>query len=122
MMTIPPVRTPSNLFTHTITISTYSYTPDAGGMPKRDSSPTSTVSVQAAVQPTSSQNILLYGRDTNVRMFDVFADPLTTTGTTWTLTQKDRVGFNGENWQVVGNPQDLCSMGVLKKFTIELET
>jgi hypothetical protein len=121
MMTIPPVRTPRNLFTHEITITNYAWGQDAGGQAKRGSA-TGTAVVQAAVQPTSAQDALLYGRDTTKQIFDVFADPVTTAGVAWTVSQADTVTFSGQVYRVLGTFQDFCSMGVLRKFVIERET
>jgi hypothetical protein len=121
MMVIPPTQPPRNLFTHIITITNYPWGPDTGGQAKRGTA-TGTASVYAAVQPTSAQDLLLYGRDTTKQAFDVFADVVTTTGTAWTVAQTDTVTFNNDVYRVLGTTQDLCSMGVVRKFLIERET
>ena len=114
-------QTPLHLLTDSVTVTKAAWD-TVDGIPFSDAAGSTTVTISVMVQPTSAADSLMYGRDATTQMFDVFCNPLDSTGSAWTITQNDQVAWNGGTYRVAGKPLDFCSMGVLKKFVMEAYT
>jgi hypothetical protein len=51
-------------------------------------------------------------------MFDLFLAPTTTAGAAWDCSPRDQISLHSVNYRIEGKPQDMCSMGVLKKLVV----
>jgi len=112
--------TPWPLLTSTMTVYPATWANDTGTspVPYIDSVATA-VSVQCMVQPTSSSDAVMYGRDTTMQLFDVFAAPTTTTGAAWSVSPADTLSIGGVTYRPAGIQQDLCNMGQVIKIVVE---
>jgi hypothetical protein len=110
--------TPLHLLTDSLTVNKAAWD-TTDGVPFNDTQTATNVTISVMVQPTSAADSLMYGRDATTQMFDVFCNPLDSTGAAWTIRQNDQVTWNGGTYRVAGKPMDFCSMGVLKKFVME---
>lgn len=112
--------TPWHLLTSTMTVypATWANDTATSPVPYIDSVATA-VTVQCMVQPTSAADAIMYGRDTTMQLYDVFAAPVTTAGAAWTVTPADAITIGGVEYRPAGIPQDLCSMGQVVKLVVE---
>lgn len=76
------------------------------------------VVVKCCVQPTSAADGLVYGRDTTTQMYDVFLAPTDSNGDAWDCSPKDTITISSVVYRIEGKPQDMCTLGVLKKLVI----
>lgn len=112
------ISTPVHLMTQTLSVVKAAWSTN-DGVPFNETSDQTTVTFMAMVQPTSAADSLMYGRDATNQMYDVFCNPLDTSNASWTIRQNDRVTWNGAEYRVAGQPMDLCTFGVVKKFVME---
>ncbi len=110
--------TPWHLLTSTMSLTPRTWGDDEGPVPAVVSVATA-VTVQCMVQPTSAADAIMYGRDTTMQLYDVFAAPVTTAGAAWTVTPADAITIGGVEYRPAGIPQDLCSMGQVVKLVVE---
>lgn len=112
--------TPWHLLTSAMTIypSTWGNDTSVSPVPAITSVGTALV-VQCMVQPTSASDAVMYGRDTTMQLFDVFAAPVTTTGAAWSVSPADSVSIDGVTYRPAGIQQDLCNMGQVIKIVVE---
>lgn len=109
--------TPWHLLKDMATIQNQDWSQDANGIPV-GVAPAESISVACFVQPTSAADGLVYGRDTTTQMYDVFLAPTDTGGNAWDCSPKDQIMLNSVVYRIEGKPQDMCTLGVLKKLVI----
>jgi hypothetical protein len=83
--------------------------------------PTTTVTktVMAFVQPTSTQDTLIYDKPSSTTVLDMFCSPTDTSGSAWTATQKDTVTYNGKTWNIIAALFDACTMQSYYKLVVD---
>ena len=113
--------TPWHLLTATASLQDRDWLQDSSGIPYGDPGDDA-VTIQCMVQPTSAADGLLYGRDSTTQMYDLFLAPTNTAGAAWDCSPKDIITINSVAYRIEGKPQDMCSMGVLKKLVISKDT
>jgi hypothetical protein len=113
--------TPWHLFRSTLEVWTNVWTTNASGTPQGNSGATLTHSVQCWIQPTSASDALIYGRDGTTQMWDVFCAPVTTSGSAWDCSPRDKILIDGVRYKAMGKPRDMVSLGVVKVFSVEIE-
>jgi len=108
--------TPWHLLKDTATLTNQTWEQGVEGVPYGSNGSTSTI--KCCIQPTSAADSLVYGRDTTTQMFDLFLAPTTTAGAAWDCSPRDQISLHSVNYRIEGKPQDMCSMGVLKKLVV----
>lgn len=116
--------TPWHLLTTTATVFVPTVSASANGAPTwGDTTPGTTYTVQCApVQPMSSNEAILFGRDATRTMYQVYMAPVTTSGAAYAITGIAKITVDGVAYDVVGGVQDQAGMGVLVKIPLERET
>jgi hypothetical protein len=109
--------TPWHLLTMTASLDNKTWLTANSGIPY-GSLPPDPIEIACAMQPTSAADGLVYGRDTTTQMFDLFLAPTDSTGAAWDCSPADQISINSVVYRIEGKPQDMCSMGVLKKLVV----
>lgn len=110
--------TPWHLLTSIAVIQPRDWPQDVSGISYGDASDYLIVNIQCLVQPTSASDGLVYGRDTTTQMYDVFLAPTDIMGAAWDCSPKDTITISNVVYRIEGKPQDMCTLGVLKKLVI----
>lgn len=112
-------NTPWHLLTQTMDVYTTTWSAGSDGVPVSLVPDEASFSVRCSVQPGTASDSLVYGRDTTTKMYDVYCAPVTTAGSTWSVTPKDYAIVNGVRYRVAGQPRDLILMGTVYVITLE---
>jgi hypothetical protein len=114
--------TPWHLLTSSALLQPRDWPSASSGIPYGDAGDNAAVTIMCCVQPTSAADGLLYGRDSTTQMYDLFLAPTDINGTAWDCSPKDKITISSVVYRIEGKPQDMCSMGVLKKLVISKDT
>jgi len=112
------MKTPYNLLDMTATVQTPTETVGADGGTSVTWASTYT-GVRCTIQPLSSTDRLLYGKEDGLRVSTAYFPPDLDTGTVTPIQKRWRVIANGISYRVVGASMDPAGKGVLQTLTLE---
>lgn len=112
---ILPIPTPYNLLPHEAVITPATEAIGLDGSPSWTYGGSSTT-LAAFLQPASTRDAMLYGRETGTNVYTLFVEP-----TTLTLAQlkNARVAVEGRTLRVVGGKVDPCANGCVNELFCE---
>lgn len=112
--------TPWRFLTQTATVYPAVVTQESTGAPEVAYS--SSVTVPCHLQPASSRDALIYGREAGITIYDLWLAPTDSSGSATSIGHRARVDVGGVTYRVSGDSRDLCSDGSVVHVQLERET
>lgn len=112
------VPTPAHLLIHTVSIKNITWGAEStSGTP--EAATNVIISVAAFVQPISAADSMQYGRDTTVRLYNVYLDVVDADNASYSIKAGDEITYGSKVCRVVQCDADLCEVGALKRAVVE---
>lgn len=117
-------RTPRHLLRDLVTLTPATVSTEASsGSPEWTYAGATTVQVQGRLQPLSSSESMLYGRDMGTVVYQLFISPIDNNGSAINYShdvwKTMRVTISGVNYRVDGPARDPDNAGCLLQLTLE---
>lgn len=113
---------PWDMLTQTVTLTTNSGTQQSAG--SFELTDPITMTVMGNLQPASSSDARLYGRETGTTLYTLFLAPVSTTGTdvATNVSHITKATIDGVDYFTDGEPLNLCSHGAVVQLNVYRRT
>jgi len=118
------MNVPRHLMKQTATILVPTPSTNTDGSPKTIYTASAAPTAKCSFQPGTSSNSLQLQREMGVTTYDVYMDPVLSSGaaTTSALNHASRVTIGGVTYRMIGEPLNLCSEDAVLHCIMQRDT